>query len=77
MATKERRTEKRTYSVQTAATKVKLSAATVRTYCTRGLIGTRHELPGSGMIYYTLDDADLEWLRNEENRPKGRPPKPE
>lgn len=73
MATK----QKRTYSVQSAAKKVGLSAASVRTYCQRGNVGTRHEIPGSGMSYYTLDDDDLRWLKNDNNRPKGRPPKTE
>lgn len=70
MATKER-----TYSAAMAARKVGLSPATVRAYCNRGEIGTPHTMPGTKMIYYTLTDRDLQWLKDESNRPKGRPPK--
>lgn len=77
MATAQKRPAKHAtvYSIASAADLLGLSTATVRTYCQRGVIGHLEQLPGSGMSYYVLTERDIAWLRDDSNRPKGRPPK--
>lgn len=79
MAASRRKKSDASVTVTDAADQLGVSPSTIRAYCRsphmlgKKSFGTRH-VDAFGRVGYLLTDAEVEWLKNPENRPvMGRP----